>query len=341
MIINFFLLGLALLGSIKVFITEAISEQNVLYKYTLSATSNYQVHVIPNMLYPEGVLGEGRLYSRRLANWADITFQAEYTGSLPAEITGSYTINAVVEGYQSTQEQNSVIYERVYPLSAAAPVTTSLSTAGIMDTIVVDLNGYKAFADQADVLIGSRPNRDIRVIFSGNFLAITEHGEVNQPFSHVVTIPLNSEIFSISNPAPFSKTDVIANTKEIGAQVDLFLAGLMFFLIAILLSGLVILLVYARPPTTAEEYSRHFHEIRRKHGSRMIRLTDLPGGFIQNIQMYDIESLVKVSDELQRPIGYVLDQNGLPRQGMLYVSDGVMAYILTLNAPEEKAEGEE
>lgn len=310
---------------------ESISERNILYNYDMSVSSSYEVRLVENELYPEGVLGEDRVYARSLIDRLVIDFTAEYSGNKEAPVRGNYSVVVIVEGYQTSGDSRKIIYEKSFPFAENITLNGEGGGVKITERVALDINEYKIFADRADQILNAKPGREARVVFSGAFVAETDHGEIKEPFTYSILLPLSSDLFTITKQNPIKKTDLIAENREIAMQrapVSFVLPGLVMLAA---LAAIAFLGFFVRQPTAEELYRSNFKKILRKHGSRMVRLEG-PSGAPADLQLAvaDLDSLIKMADELQRPVCYALNEEGLPAAGLLYVPDGQRDYLLCL-----------
>ena len=328
----FFAMGAYLYSLLQ---NETTSDREIYYDYSLSAGADYEVILAQNDLYPDGRLKEGRLYSRRLSESLEIAFLAQYKGSEAAQISGEYEILALIQGFQQqNSESRNVIYERreiLVPKKSAGSAADSAS-AGIEDRVTIDLVECIQFADQADIILGAKPNRDLQVIFSGSWIAETPHGRVEEPFVSLVSVPLGPELFSIGEQEMSGKTGSLSEARHVESrkgsplQINLLLAGEILIVLAA-----IVLLFFTRRPLTEEAFGLRVKEILRRFGSRMVCLEALPAARDNGIAWVgDLESLVKVADELQRPICYALDRQGLFAGGVLCVLHSEAYYAFRL-----------
>lgn len=308
---------------------ETTEEKNVLYSYTMSVGCGYEVLLHENELYPEGVLGEGRLYSRNLTDRVDITFSADYLGSDPAALSGDYSVSILLQGYQGASETRSVVYEQKYTLIENKRFSyDGERNAEVSEKVPVRPGTYRSFADKAEQILGAKLNRELQVVFNGSFIAKTEHGEVKEPFTYIIRIPLTNDLYSITKPQAISKGDAFSETTTIETSPGL--SALFPPSIALFagLAAVVVLVFFTRKPTDEEKYKSKFITILRKHGSRMVKLSAVPSiTAFKQVTVADLEGLIKMSDELQRPICYFPDREGLPVDGLLYVPDGERYYL--------------
>ena len=309
-----------------------------LYNYLISSDCGYQVLLKKNELFPQGVLEENKLYSPSLVDRTEITFRAEYAGSGKAAVTCDYAIEAVLQGYQGNAETRQTVYEKRYPLKkqTSAEGDTVLK---ISEPVSVVLPPYKEYVDKANAILGTQIPADLRIEMSGVFRADSEFGKVEKPFQYALSIPLGNNLYTIAKPSPVSIQDAITGTGiDTTEPTPLsFLPAALLFLLA---AGVfAFFLFFTRKPTVEEQRRMDIRKLIRVHGSRMIRLTQLPyfdSDDIRQILVADPDSLVKLSDDLQRPISYCPDEEGLPKGDLLFLTENDRCYLLNLNPDAQK-----
>lgn len=309
---------------------KTAEETEILYRYNITADSRYEMHLIENELYPEGVLGENRTYSKRLIDCLYIEFEAGYYSSQPGDISGSYSVDVIVQGYQNTSQGREIIYERRFPLTENKPINGEVS-AKVSEDAAIDIALYEKYAETAERILGTKVGCEAKIIFSGTFITQTEHGEVNIPFNYTIQIPLIVEMFTITKQASLSKSDVISEIREIIIEPvpKMIVLSVLYVLADIVL--IIVLVFFVRTPDAEEQYSLHFKGIKRRYGSRIVWISTPPcitDG--RQVVVADLESLIKVSDEIRQPICCFLDDKGLPENRLLFVPDDGKYYLLYL-----------
>ena len=333
------LIGFGIYRTIGVLATATVTEPNELYSYRMNADSTYVMELQPHAaaLYPEGKLEENMLYPNLLVSQMMLSVKADYSGSLPATIKGVYNVTAHVQGFQGSNESMKIIYEKQFPILNANLDDVQGEAASITRNIALNLEPYREFANSADIILGARPSRRLQLVFSGSFTAETEHGPVEAPFTHTVTLPISSgsELFAVTKDSPVADTGGITGQKESIQLVNPLQVVMAIFWVVLGLLALLFVLLKTRTPSAVEKAKQVFYSLERKYASRMIKLTDLPV-FPENktLKLADTGSLIKVADEFQRPICYVPESDGMPRNKILYVDSGTDYYCLELSLPE-------
>lgn len=327
-----FLCAVGIGGMIRSFAREVQSVEVPLYSYGITAGSTYQVKLKENPLYPEGVLEEGRSYSKNLAKSLDVTFRAGIMGEADAKIAADYSINGVVEGYQEAQEGRNTIYEKSIPLIEEKRIEETGKSLDISEATKIDLARFRDIADQAGSILGILPSTVLKIQFVGSFYLETSHGNTEKPFSYELTIPLGAELFTVNKPDDIQETGQISETKEVMESVAWISIALFGLLIIVALIAVAVLVRGTVDISKEEQYRRQFKKILRQYNSRFVVLEGSCPPFDGKIYpVKDVRSLVKISDDLLRPICFHLDEvETMPDQGKLYIRTQDSYYILSL-----------
>ncbi len=326
-----------LIGSVLLlFLKKAPQPQEsmvVLYSYEASAGLSYEVQLKENDLFLERTLGEGMVYAASLVDHISILANAEFQGSSTGEISGEYTIKAEMTAYQGSAENRKTIYVRQFPLREGATQGSGM-TAEILDQVDIDLKTYQEFKNHAEAILGGRPGQELRILFEGIFRVSTEFGEKEAPFSYSMTIPVSESLFSIEKPEVVKISDSIQESKT-GPAVAPGTNLLPKLVLAVLsVTGLFALIFLTRPETEEEQFQRTRSNLMRKYGSRMVCLQTLPEmGKHNSHRVMDMEGLLRIADELQRPIYYENRAEEDTGEQIFYVEDRGEYYQFTMKPP--------
>ena len=299
------------------------------YTSDITVDSTYQVNLLPNTLYTERFLPEGFAYSGLLTDDIEFRLTAEYKGTVASDISGEYEVYVSIAGVQSLGSNAIIIYEQQLPL--VGPRT--LSAIGeqsllIEETVSVIPSGLLKLADEADLALGAKVGRVIKLVFKGSFAADTAYGEINREFLYELPLPTVTGIYSIAKPAQIALHEAIQQTEEITISPEkrpmILLAGFIAAAVAIL-AGVLLL---TRRPTEEEDYLIQVRSIKRKYESRMVALVALPT--MQNkavLAVAGVEDLIKLADETERPVCYVAGENGAPQDDMLFITEDETFFV--------------
>lgn len=318
-----------LVGVYRAVSPAAETQEQVLYSYGMDVGGVYRVNLKQNELYSEAVLPEDRLYANALTASIETVFTLKFTGTQSADISGNFQTDAVVRGTQGSGDAQQLVYERVFPLAAKREFTGQ-TRLELTDKTQVQLEPYRQFADKAEQILGARPSKTLLIRFSGEVVSETEFGQVREPFAYSIQVPFGEELFSVSKDNPVQKQDAITESRQLPLErpdKSLLLPSVLLLLTGIF--GAFAVLRWTCRPSREKARELEFRKLVRRHGSRMAQLRELPP-FLQAeppVILEGFDSLMKISDEAQRPIFYCCGEQGLPKDGLLWVIDGDRAYI--------------
>ena len=323
-IIIIFLCGFA----IYKILTPSIEEEEVTeYSYTMSVDSDYKVYLNKNELYSGAFMEEGMVYPKSIFSWLEVNFYAEFSGSEKSDISLDYDVEVMVRGYQIKSEEKKIIYEKNFPLLAQSGLNFS-DEAYIYQPVHLNFNEYEDYIHNAEMILMASPSSEAVLIFSGNFRAETEFGEIEEKFSHSMPLPLSQSLFTIDKPQPIKKEGSVTDiqVKEQPMENSMVILPVALIFIMVLLIGCTLLLTVLPDEDKIRELK--FKSIMRKHGSRMVRVRE-PVDISNNIRMVisDMESMIKISDQLNIPIFYMADTDGVPWDDGFFIPGEEVCYI--------------
>ncbi len=325
-----FLVGISLVMSIKECNPGTKTIEKQLYSYEVTVDSSYRVHLIENELYKEEWLEEGTVYAESLTDYIEVVLKGNLTGAGNADISGTYEVKAVIEGYQANGESRKKVYEKQFLLGKGKASQNDSRQASMEQACRIQLQPYRDFVQSADQILGTGPAKEFYILFSGGFAVDTEFGSEEKEFTHKVSIPLGNgtSLYEIQKPG---KEVQEGGIKEIIREKEPIDFSALF--LAAFPGGLGILFIFCtifwvRQPTEAEKRITKLKTTLRKYAGRMVQIGQMPvldGKDCMVIQ--DMENLLLVAEELRRPVFYSLDENGFPKGGMFCVTEGENAFL--------------
>ena len=124
--------------------TKVDTEEDVLYSYDITADSEYKVYLKENAVYEGEFLTEGSMYSRKLTDHIEVTFKLNFAGQgqvMPV-VGGDYQVNAVLEGFQSKDNDKRKIYDKKFPLKDGVLAADANGNINLEETFNVVMDEY-------------------------------------------------------------------------------------------------------------------------------------------------------------------------------------------------------
>lgn len=336
-------LAAAVLCGIRFLPPKTVSVEQTDYSCQTEAGVSYRVKIFPNALYEGEWMEEGLLYSSPLTDYIEVNFQASMAGSGPAVVTGDYTVTGILEGYQETKDSKKTIYEQKFPLISGKVSGNDDGSGYIEDTLNVRQSVYQQAADLAESILGTSTSKQFYLLFEGDFLADTDYGPLEKHFSLSLVIPIdkNSILFEISKPDAWSDNGTITSKVQVTKKTEVIPAVLIFFWAVISVIFILWAAIGTRLPDEEEKYISYLKSVMRKYASRLIRMEHAPVSVPEAcFEVSEIDDLIMISEDLHRPVCYCADEKGLPREGILYITEGNNCCLCRLRKPSSPSEAE-
>ena len=299
--------------------------------YESQGKVNYSVFLLPNSLYDQKSLGEDQTYLSSLVDYIDPTYTYSFTGERPAAITGTYEIQAVLEGYLGDKDKISTLWQKqltLLPPTSFSVKDKKLNITQKMPLKLVDFNNLiQRISDETKIKPLSKITVSMNVVLS----AKTDQGVLQKKSTTSLEFPLSGNYFTITKDQAQSKPEVIEETQKVLKPQNKILLVSLGLLTAAALIGLGILL-FGTEGMVIEKYAytKELKKIFKKHGTRLAALdSELTAAGEQQSIVHSIEDLVKISDELGKPIVY--KYNDLDEISRFWVIDDNRFYVYVLS----------
>jgi len=318
-------LGIRIYGEVTA--NKVIKEEEPLYQYSCQPKVEYIVHIHENSIFEGTVQGEGIDYSKLLLDYIEVKFGTEFQGSKEAEVEFDYQISAQVTGYRILMDSKSTNWSKNFPLEKEKKMVTSDAYFNEETIIKFDLEDFEAFATEAGTVTGMQSSSEVVINMVGNINIKTENGNLSTPISAALTIPLQQDVFSISKGDIAPINDSITNFIEVPVPINHKNILLFSILIAIGLLGMLLILFATEAPNSYDILKAKAKKLIKNYGSHMIALLNkTEHDYLQTYELNSMEDLIKVADEIQRPIYYLRDEIDIIQDYMLHVVDGDNLY---------------
>lgn len=307
-----------------------IDESIVKYKYTQKGEVNYQVFLKPNNLYSEGSMEEGKIYLTQIIDYIKINFSYIFEGNVPASIKGNYEIIAVIEGYTKDNEITKTIWKKVFPVIKKTYIEANKENISIDKTAIIKLAEYEEYARSIMQAIKVNSSARLSVQMNVDLTADIDEVFTQEKMSPSIEMPLNVSYFTISKLNNEEKPGIIEETRQVEVPADMKKIILCGMIIGILIVSLLFIIIFTIEPTEEHIYIKKFTKIFKNHGNRLVALKskiDVPDKPCCNVR--SIDDLVKIADELGRPVLYVYSPNYMEID-RFYVSGDTWIYILDI-----------
>ncbi len=320
-------LGIGIYREVSISRTKNV-EQTV-YEYSCQPKSEYYVHIRKNPVYEGTVQQENLNYSKKLLDYIEVKFGTEFRGAGKAETEFVYHITAQVQGYENMKGEAPVVdWSKDYELLGETKRSTSESSFLEERTVRFDLEDYEAFALKAREVTGMELSSQVVIRLEGNLNIRTGYGDLSTPVTASVTVPLQEEVFRISKEETAAISDNIINIAELVLPANRMLLLLFGLLIIACIAGILIVLLATESPNAYDLAVGKARKLLKLYGSRMIVIRSrTEKNYLQTYEVGSIDDLIKISDEIRKPIYYIKDDLDIIKDYTVRIADEDSLYV--------------
>lgn len=308
---------------------ETIEVKNPLYSYNSKGQVNYSVHLKSNRINEGKIQGENEVYIMEYVDYLDISFNYDFLGDEEtAEISGDYTIAAIIEGYVGNDESRKIIWDKEFPLVGRKTFSSKDGQLNLKENIKLALQTYNDFGSEIAKETKIDSQNIMTVVMNINLKGSTAKGEIEEVIKPSLMFPINAAMFEISGNKEFENPGAIEETIMVKKPLDI--NKLIFYsvILGILIIGLILLLKLTKGQSFTDPMEKQLRLIFRKYGDRMVAL-DSAIIATKPRRVRSIDDLIRIADELGKPILYKYSED-YKDITKFYVVNGEEKYLLDI-----------
>lgn len=333
--IGFVVLGVVLLGIAGYLSYDAVQRRTTneptaaVYTYSVKQSVDKTVEYFPSSFY-ENTPGKNDAYVMSLTNKVKMAFHYAFSGSTEQPLAYVYEIRAVVRGkyaLKGNEDQMSNVWSKEFQLLAPVHGTTTTKDLAFSPSVEVPYDEYRKMVEQLRTSLALPVGSDVTVTFTINVAGTVDGTPFNDLKTMVVTIPVEQQIYTISEKYDKDDTKQVTTASQqkavdTRAQYETYVAfGLIALAVASFVYGL-------RKQIFKTPYQRELDKIYRLHDGIIVRASkpaDLTGKRLVAVRSFD--DMLNLEEELKLPI-VATSLSAEATRFMIIRDDVVYAYTL-------------
>lgn len=256
----------------------------------------------------------------------------DYSGTSKVPLDIEYQIIAIVNGYSGSSNDKKIYWSKAIPLTDKKNIKEVSGVWSKKEKVNFQLSEYDSFAVKAKSITGMDVSNELIVSMKGKVIAHANNKELETPFDVGLQIPLTEDIFEITKLYLSPIQNNITVSEEIAVPLDV--KRIVSYSILLLLSviGIIILTFYTREPNDKEMLKKKVNSTLKNYGSRIVALQSIPKmNYSNNYIVHSIKDLIKIADEIQKPIYYEIDPDTIVKRYEFFVIENDTIYSLLLH----------
>lgn len=316
-----------------------IERKESLYSYNMNAKVSYSAVLKPNAydLYGgQKKLSEGNTYITDLIDVIDPNLMCEFVGERSAKISGNYQVYALIQGSLIGDKNGKPIWQKKIIIQDKTNFNANNKEISIKADNPIKLNYYKQLIDTTIKETNIQFNIKFTIYWDVQLTAETSNGIIKESVCPTMEIPLYSNTFEVGGQLSSQKNSALQKTIKVPVPINKNMEVLSIALIILSVAVLFIFTVLTTNSDPCDPLTKKIKSIFKEHGDRLVTLRgDQNISFQTIINVEDIKDLVRVADELGKPILYYHSED-INQITKFYVIDDKIVYLCDIERLFEK-----
>ncbi len=300
-------------------LTEEVLRQSI-YR---NINYDYRVYTTPSTLYPEGtppLLPEVGFYYTNLTDRVVFTVAANTVEITNNDFDPQAVDFSIALFIRSPEQWEIKLDDFDPPVSVTTPVD---GTIEYMATFALPLTMAQQLSEKIAEETGVRPRDGVQLVIISNLITHSEDGaSSNLTAEYLFT--LKDTLIEANQDLSFSDDQVIADKTNTVNYLSMFGAAMKvsmgrylfpsFLVFSLLAGGYYVKDARKNGPAGQENLTLRRAKLKKRYSSRIIEVNELKGVVAQKtvlIGVKDMKELIRVADELERPVLQVITSEEL------------------------------
>lgn len=283
---------------------ETREETVSLFSYSSIPDVAYSINLRQNDIYESRTIGEDNIYLSNYVDSVNADFRYSFQGERKCDVKGYYDVAAYVEAYTVQEKKHITIWKKKFDVVPTKAFSLNNKTVDISESVRIKLSEYNDFIKRIVEESEVEAQFQMQLIMNIKLKANTDKGLIEKNYNPSLTIPLDVRYFSIIKSDIGEETGSIEETRQVSVLPNRKLI-ILYGISLVLLVALFVLLIIFTTGYKTPDHESNLDKIFKQHGNRLVALdSEIAACCDSYTKVRTIEDLVRVADEIGRPILY-------------------------------------
>lgn len=314
----------------NMFVNKKEEKEDVVYKYIKDFSQNYKVYLKENKYMETDTLQDNQIYVTDLIDELIIDYNYKYEGITAEEINCTYNIKGFLKSTYSSNGQEEEIWNKEYVFLENKEENTSQNILEINENLNIDLPKYNDlvndFSEEIQIAISTK----LYIVFEANITAYVNEEMMEDKYTNQLEITVGDKTTKISGEQEEYKEEEIKDKIVIEKQNNSLINILWITLIIISLYNIIKIQIKTKTTNRiTDKFKVELNNILSECEDRIVRI-DSRVNINEKaiIEVKDINELVKLSEELYKPILHYQNSSKKEAWFMIVLENEIYRYIL-------------
>lgn len=314
----------------SIFKKKIEEKEEVVYKYSDKYKQEYIVALKENKYMENESLSKNQLYVTDLIKKLGLNFNYTYEGTNPEKINCTYSVTGKLKSTYSTNGIEEEIWNKEYVILEEKEKNTTENILEINENVDIDLRKYNDLVNDFVEKMQMAVSTKLYIEFKTNITAYVNGEMLLNQYTNQLEVSLGDKVTKISGDTEDSKEQVVNRKIQVEKEVNPIVRVIL--LITLIISIYVIIKVQKGTKTKNKIiniFKLELNQILDACGDRIVKIdSGIKTVGVTIIELKDINELIKLSEELYKPILFYQVPNKKEAWFCLTLENETYRYIL-------------
>lgn len=305
-----------------------VDRKEPVFSYINKSTINYNVDVDANSIYNKNNIGEGNIYISDYVQGINTTLKYNFNSDKEADISGTYEAVIVFDQLIGNDKNSKILNSYREEVIPKTEFKFKGKSGEQKKEFSLDFKKYSTMLKDANNKSGLNISGKISLVWNISIKGNSDSGAINETLAPKLEIPLGEKYFEIgSNLTADKKGSIEKSTKIISPNYK----KLIYIFSGLIIGSALILmylLIFTLPKRCVRVSAEKTLKVLKNYKERLVALKEDPtDGNEIIISVMAMDDLVKIADDLEKPIFYTYSSN-IEEVTSFYIIENRRIYLL-------------
>ena len=305
------------------------TKKEQIYTYTNKFNYDYKVNLIKNKYMKNKQTENQTAYVTDLMDTTTLNLNYEYTADKNTEIQGEYSVIGKMEVVYTRDGEEQKIWKDEDTLVETTPINEASDTIKIQEKLDIDLKDKNKLLEDFEQQMGMTVDAHYSVILNIKLNTEVEEKTVEVEYNPMVQIELADKTTKILGENNKEETEYISKEYDVASGSKMFNIVLSLIGIAVAIAIFKYLSKFRTANVVRNEFRQELNRILKICQDKIVQVDAKPSTTPEDtVTVRDFGEIVKVSEELFKPILYYYDNEAEEAWFCVMTGKIVYKYIL-------------
>lgn len=308
------------------------NKQRIIYSFDTKECIDFTVAVKDDSMYGNVIQPEKNTFISKYVNKINLNYNNVFSSDDKANIKGKFNVTGRLVGFIESEKEDIVVWTKDIVFIPTKRYKCNNNIRDINENIIIDYDYYYNLCKQINDVTEIRNEQKLEITMNLDY-EVTKNTEKLQVKSNPkFVIPLSKEYFTLLKPEPAeAKENIIVQEEvELSPNKKLIVILIVLCLLSILVN--VTMWLFTTQPSKVDRCIKNIIKLLKNYDKYLVAINNDSSymDYTMKIKVDSFNDLVKISDEIERPIMYV-KRNRIIDIDQFFITDKGCSYIYIIN----------